>query len=144
MNLHYPVHHHHHHHHHIVPPARISLTLSRHFSLTFIAPGRSSGLYPVSSQICFYVCLSWPSCFCLAICGERPPQHFSVVAIEKGAFGSPSTTVANNNNNGVMVIVIENGHGNTSSNPGRNRLHFALHEYPWERYESNYSPSSYG
>ena len=41
-----------HHHHHIVPPARISLTLSRHFSLLFIASGRSSGLHPVSSRSC--------------------------------------------------------------------------------------------
>ena len=38
--------------HHVVPPARISLTLSRHFSLSFIVSGRSSGLHPVSSQSC--------------------------------------------------------------------------------------------
>ena len=44
--------HHHHHHHHVVPLARISLTLSRYFSLSFIAFGRSSGLYPVSSHSC--------------------------------------------------------------------------------------------
>ena len=41
-----------HQHHHIVPLARISLTLSRHFSLSFIASGRSSGLHPVSSHSC--------------------------------------------------------------------------------------------
>ena len=41
-----------HHHHHVVPPVRISLTLSRHFSLSFIASGRSSGLHPVSSHSC--------------------------------------------------------------------------------------------
>ena len=41
-----------HHHHHVVPPARISLTLSRHFSLSFITSGRSSGLHPVSSHSC--------------------------------------------------------------------------------------------
>ena len=35
-----------------MPKARISLTLSRHFSLSFIASGRSSGLHPVSSQSC--------------------------------------------------------------------------------------------
>ena len=40
--------HHHHHHHHVVPLARISLTLSRHFSPSFITSGRSSGLYLVS------------------------------------------------------------------------------------------------
>ena len=42
-----------HHHHHVVLPARISLTLSRHFLLSFIASGRSSGLHPVSSQSCW-------------------------------------------------------------------------------------------
>ena len=40
----------HHHHHHIVLVARISLTLSRHSSLSFIALGRSSGQHPVSSH----------------------------------------------------------------------------------------------
>ena len=39
-------------HQHVVPPARISLTLSRHFSLSFIASGMSSGLHPVSSHSC--------------------------------------------------------------------------------------------
>ena len=42
----------HHHHHHVVPQAQISLTLSRHFSLSFIASSRSSGLHPVSSHSC--------------------------------------------------------------------------------------------
>ena len=42
-----------HHHHHVVLVARISLTLSRHFSLSFIASGRSSGLHPVSSHSCW-------------------------------------------------------------------------------------------
>ena len=40
------------HHHDVVPLARISLTLSRHFSLSFISSGRSSGLHPVSSHSC--------------------------------------------------------------------------------------------
>ena len=43
-----------HHHHHIVPPAWISLTLSRHFSLSFIDSDRSSGLHPVSSHSCMF------------------------------------------------------------------------------------------
>ena len=53
----YTVHHHHHHHHHyVVPLARIFLTLSCHFSLSFIASGRSSGLHPVlSHSCCMYV-----------------------------------------------------------------------------------------
>ena len=41
-----------HHHHHDVRLARISLTLSLHVSLSFIASGRSSGLHPVSSHRC--------------------------------------------------------------------------------------------
>ena len=47
-------------------PARISLTLTRHFSLLFIAFGRSSGLHPVSSHsCCMYVracrpAFAWP------------------------------------------------------------------------------------
>ena len=44
---------HHHHHHHVVLVARISLTLSRHSSLSFIALGRSSGQHPVSSHSCW-------------------------------------------------------------------------------------------
>ena len=39
-------HHHHHHHHHVVPLARISLTLSRHFSLSFIASAGLQGYIP--------------------------------------------------------------------------------------------------
>ena len=47
---------HHHHHHLVVPLARRSLALSRHFSLSLIASGRSSGLHPVSSHsYCMYV-----------------------------------------------------------------------------------------
>ena len=42
-----------HHHHHVMLVARISLTLSRHFSLSFIASGRSSGQHPVSSHSCW-------------------------------------------------------------------------------------------
>ena len=55
-----------HHHHHVVPPARISLTLSLHFSLSFITFGSSSGLHPVSSHnCCIYVqagcrAFAWP------------------------------------------------------------------------------------
>ena len=41
------------HHHHIVLVARISRSLSRHSSLSFIALGRSSGQHPVSSHSCW-------------------------------------------------------------------------------------------
>ena len=56
----------HHHHHHIALVARISLTLSRHSSLSFIPLGRSSGQHPVSSHSCWmYVragrpAFAWP------------------------------------------------------------------------------------
>ena len=60
---------HHLRHHHVMPQARISLTLSRHFSLSFIASGMSLGLYPVSSQsCCMYVRADRPV-FASAICG---------------------------------------------------------------------------
>ena len=50
------------HHHHVVPLGRISLTLSRHFSLSFIASGMSSGLHPVSSHsCCMYVLAGRPA-----------------------------------------------------------------------------------
>ena len=54
------------HHHHIALVARISLTLSRHSSLSFITLGRSSGQHPVSSHSCWmYVwagrpAFAWP------------------------------------------------------------------------------------
>ena len=54
--------HHHHYHHHVVPPTRISLKLSRRFTLSFIASGRSSGLHPVSPHsCCMYVGASSPA-----------------------------------------------------------------------------------
>ena len=50
------------HHRHVVPLARISLILSRHFSLSFISSGRSSGLNSVSSHsCCMYVCAGRPA-----------------------------------------------------------------------------------
>ena len=50
------------HPHHVVPLARISLTLSRHSSLSFISSGRSSGLHPVSSDSCYmYVRVGRPA-----------------------------------------------------------------------------------
>ena len=49
-------------HHHVMPLSRISLTLSRYFSLSFIASGRSSGLHPVSSySCCMYVLTGRPA-----------------------------------------------------------------------------------
>ena len=43
----------HYHHHHVVLVAWISLTPSRHFSLSFITLGMSSGQHPVSSHSCW-------------------------------------------------------------------------------------------
>ena len=51
-----------HHHHHVVLRARISMTLSRQFCLSFIFSGRSSGLHPVFSQsCCMYVLAGHPA-----------------------------------------------------------------------------------
>ena len=48
--------------HHVVLVAHIYLTLSHHFLLSFIALGRSSGTYPLSSHSCWmYVRASRPA-----------------------------------------------------------------------------------
>ena len=60
------------HHHHVASPARISLTLSRHFSLSFIASGRSSGLHPISSQSC-----------CLYVRAGRPAFAWPYVGVNR-------------------------------------------------------------
>ena len=51
------------HHHHVSLPARISPTLSRHWSILSIAPGRSSSLYPVTAQSCWVYILPDRSAF---------------------------------------------------------------------------------
>ena len=53
----------HNHHHHVMPLARISLTLSHHFSRSFIASGRSLGLLPVSSHSCCMYVRAGPPAF---------------------------------------------------------------------------------
>ena len=58
--------------HHVVPLARISLTLSRHFSLSFIASGMSSGLHPVSSHSC-----------CMYVLAGRPAFARPYVAVHR-------------------------------------------------------------
>ena len=63
---------HHHHHHHVVPLAWISLNLSRHFSLSFIVSGRSSGLHPVSSHSC-----------CMYVRACRPPFAQPYVGVHR-------------------------------------------------------------
>ena len=67
--IHSQANHDHHDHHDVVPPAQISLTLSRHFSLSFIASGRSSGLHPVSSQSCCMYVRAGRSAFARSYCG---------------------------------------------------------------------------
>ena len=67
-----------HHHHHVVPLAQISLTLPRHFSLSFIASGRSSGLHPVSSHSCWmYVQAGRPIFAQLYMGVHRSKSHMS-------------------------------------------------------------------
>ena len=68
-----------HHHHHVVLPAWISLTLSRHFSLSFIAFGGSSGLHTVSPHSCCMYVRSGRSAFTWPYAGVHsfygPPHH---------------------------------------------------------------------
>ena len=59
-------------HHHVMPPARISLTLSHHISLSFIDSGRSSGLHPVSTQSC-----------CMYVRGGRPAFSRPYVGVHR-------------------------------------------------------------
>ena len=58
-------------HHLVVPLARISLTLSRHFSLSFIASGMSSGLHPVSSHSCWVYVRAGRPAFARSYVGVR-------------------------------------------------------------------------
>ena len=62
------------HHHHVAPSARISMSLSRHPSLSSIASGRSSGIHPASALKLLYVSSSWSSCLCLSM--WRGPQVY--------------------------------------------------------------------
>ena len=64
-----------HHHHDFVSPTRISLTLSRHFSLSFIASGSSSGLHPVSSHSCCMYVLAGRTAFARPYVGSIGVHH---------------------------------------------------------------------
>ena len=56
------------------------------------------------------------------------PQHAIKAAIVKQMLeGLNSHKVETEGARGVMVIVAGNEHGDTSSNPGRDSLHFTLH-----------------
>ena len=66
------------HHHHVVPLARIFLTLSGYFSLSFIASGRSSGLHLVSSHSCWMYVPAGRPAFALPYVGaHRSTSHMS-------------------------------------------------------------------
>ena len=55
--------------------ARISLTLSPHVSLSFIAFGRSSGLHPVSSHSC-----------CMNVRAGRPAFDWPYAGVHRGTY----------------------------------------------------------
>ena len=57
--------------HHVVRLERISQTLSRYFSLSFIASGRSSGLHPVSSHSCSMYVLAGRPAFARPYVGDH-------------------------------------------------------------------------
>ena len=97
------------HHYHVVPLAWLSLTLSRHFSLSFIASGRSSGLHLVSSHsCCMYVragrpAFAWPNTgvheFILEIFKKRISSYVWLYS------GSPPETEHCRTNNGSSIVV---------------------------------------
>ena len=60
------------HHHHVALSARISLTLSFHPSLLFLASGRSSGLHLVSTQNC-----------CMKVRAGRPAVAFPCEGVHR-------------------------------------------------------------
>ena len=66
-----------HHHNHVVPLVQISLTLSRHFSLSFIASGRSSGLHLVSSHSCSMFVRAGRPAFALSYVGVHSGTSFT-------------------------------------------------------------------
>ena len=70
--LYNPVYKQNHHHHHVVPLAQLSLNLSRHFSLSFIASGRSSRLHPISSHSC-----------CMYVWAGRPTFAWPYVGVHR-------------------------------------------------------------
>ena len=61
--------------HHVLPLVQISLTLSRPFSLSFIASGRSSGLHPVSSHS-----------YCMSVLAGRPAFARPYVGVHRSSF----------------------------------------------------------
>ena len=69
-----------HHHHHVVQLAQISLTLSHHFSLLFIASGRSSGLHPVSSHSCWMYVHAGRPAFARPYVGEGVHRSTSLMS----------------------------------------------------------------
>ena len=69
---------HHHHHHHAALLARISLTFSRHPSLSSIVPGKSSRLNPASARICCILVLAGSPIFAHPCEGSTRVYHLWV------------------------------------------------------------------
>ena len=67
------------HHHHVTPSARISLTLSRHPSLSSIVSSRSSRATSHIYTELLYVGSSWSSYLCLSI--WRGPQEYVTICL---------------------------------------------------------------
>ena len=100
----------HHHHHHVAPPARISLTLSRHFSLSFIASGRSSGLHPVSSHSC-----------CMYVRAGRPTLAHPYVGVHRSIYISVCATTHTHTHTHIYIY----------------NIYIVLHIYTWIQFVYN-------
>ena len=100
-----------HHHHHIALVARISLTLSRHSSLSFIALGRSSGQHPVSSHSCWMYVRAGRPAFARPCVGVHDYYIFINLYV--------SLIIYIYRDIGPAVRVFANGPGDLGSIPGR-------------------------
>ena len=105
------------------------------YTLIMFTSPRKDMLTPTCIYICYtyihtYIGIPTPTCMCIIA-----PKYLLLVTEEfmvtyslKGNGGASSVMVINIKNSGgarsVVVIVVGNGHGDTSSNPGRDWLHF--------------------
>ena len=77
-----------------------------------------------SIQKCIFIILDWWTLYYfkeINLSNRWDPNNYSQSHQNGSGCNSKKGT------RGIMVIVIGNGHGDMSSNPGRNWLHFTLH-----------------
>ena len=119
-----------HHHHHIVLVARISLTLSRHSSLSFIALGRSSGQHPVSSHSCWKYVRAGRPAFARPCVGIHKSTSLKDESKKVTARRHILTDRQKRGTGGKMVIVLINRLSDANSKPWRACSRLASYLWP--------------